>query len=69
MFREKKKLVAFRDPDEKDETVPKQMIVGHLSHENVKGLFYANTDGTKIKKLRSSRFFGLIAKDVLNCNR
>lgn len=64
MFREKKKLVALRDPDEngKDDTVPKEMIVGHLSNKNVNGVFYLNTDGTQLKKLRSRKFFGLIGE-------
>lgn len=62
MFKEKKKLIALRDPDENDEAVPKEMIVGHLSQENVQGVFYANTDGTKLKKLRSRKLFGLMAE-------
>lgn len=55
-------IISYRDPDknQNDTTVPKEMIVGHLSQNCVKGVFYLNTDGTTKKKKRGWKFIGLL---------
>lgn len=59
MFRENRKLVALRHRDKnvKDDTIPKEMIVGHLFNENVNGEMV-----TQLKKLRNRKLFGLIGE-------
>lgn len=57
-----RQLIGYRDPDENDdvENVPSKMVVGHRSHKNPIGVFYANTDGTKEKKPRGWTLSGLV---------
>lgn len=47
-------LTAYKDPEENVgvRNVPNEMIVGHHSQENVCGVFFANTDNSKVKKPR-----------------
>lgn len=47
-------LTAYKDPDENVgvPNVPNEMIVGHHSQENACGVFFANTDYSKVKKSR-----------------
>lgn len=47
-------LKAYKDPEGNEgiQNVPNEMIVGHHSQENVCGVFFANTDHSKVKKPR-----------------
>lgn len=47
-------LIAYKDPEENIgvRNVPEEMTVGHHSRQNACGVFYANTDNSKVKKPR-----------------